>query len=136
MSPLAFLRRDDGAAALEAATLMPLFLTLAVGAVDLGTAMFEAMQMNAAAQAGMASGVIDPTLAGVKAAMTSAAGGFTLDTTLSTSSIVNGVVTVTAACDTGKSGSCAPILPWPMKGSFIKSAFPAHLAATITVRVF
>ena len=136
MNPLAALRRADGAAAIEAAILMPLFLTLAVGAVDLGTAMFETMQMNAAAQAGMASGVIDPTLAGVNTAMNAAAGGFTLDTTLSTSSIANGVVTVTAACDTGNSGSCAPILPWPMNGTFIKNAFPTQLAATVTVRIF
>lgn len=136
MSPLAPLLRDDGAAAIEAAILMPLFLTVAVGVVDLGTAMFEAMQMNAAAQAGMASGVIDPSLAGVNTAMTAAAGGFTLDTTVSTSSIANGVVTVTAACNTGKTGSCAPFLPWPMNGTFIKTAFPAHLAATVTVRIF
>jgi Flp pilus assembly protein TadG len=127
---------ENGAAAIEAALLMPVFLTLAVGTVDFGTAMFQSMQVNAAAQAGMASGVIDPTLSGVTAAMNSAAGNLTLDNALSASSISNGVVTVTATCDTAQGHSCAPILPWPMAATYARTGFPAHLSATLTVRIF
>jgi len=127
-------RRDDGAAALEAALLLPMYLTLTVGMVDLGTAMFEIMQMNAAAQAGMGSAVTNPTLSGVSAALTAGAGGFALNGTLSTSSIASGVITITAACDTAAGKSCAPILPWPF-GAYVHGAFAAHHASTIIVRV-
>jgi len=127
--------RDDGAAAIEACILLPLFLTMVLGVVDLATATFEAMQVNAAAQAGMAAGVIDPTLAGVQSAMNAAAGGLTLDTALTGGTISNGVITITATCDTGSHGACAPILPWPMNGTFVTSVFPLHLTSTATVRV-
>ena len=69
-----FRRRERGSASLEAAILIPMYLTLTFGMVDLGTAMFESMQMNAAAQAGMASAVTNPTLSGVPAALTAGAG--------------------------------------------------------------
>ena len=126
---------NDGAAAIEASILLPLYLTLTIGLVDLGTSMFGAMQMNAAAQAGAASAVMDPTLAGVNGAVTAATGGYKLNAVLTTWTIAGGVVTVTTTCDTGAGGSCAPILPWSQVGSFIKTTFPAHLASTVTVRI-
>ena len=127
-----FRRRERGSASLEAAILIPMYLTLTFGMVDLGTAMFESMQMNAAAQAGMASAVNNPTLSGVPAALTAGAGGFALSTT--TSTVTAGVVTITAACSTGSGGSCAPILPWPL-GAYVTSIFSTALASTVTVRL-
>jgi len=50
-----FLRCTKGAAALEAAVVLPVFLTLTVGMVDLGSGMFIAMEVNNAAQAGAAT---------------------------------------------------------------------------------
>jgi Flp pilus assembly protein TadG len=128
------LHREDGAAAAEAAFLLPVFLTLTLGTVDLGAAMFEMMQMSSAAQAGMASAVLNPSLSGVPAALNAGAGGFALNTGLSAATITSGVITVRATCDTGSGAACAPILPWDM-GNFIHGAFPAHHTATIIVRV-
>jgi Flp pilus assembly protein TadG len=130
------MRRDDGSAAVEAGLLLPLYMTLMVGTVDISAGMFQSMQMNAAAQAGAASMVITPSMSGVSAAMNSAAGGYALDATLTTWTVSGGVVTATATCNTGPSASCAPIVPWASIGSFLKtSIFPAHLSATATIRI-
>jgi Flp pilus assembly protein TadG len=130
-----FWRSKDGAAAIETAIVLPIFLTLTIGMVDVGAGMFQSMQMNAAAQAGAASLFINPSGANVQAAMTAAA-GYTLNTSLTTGSISGGVVTATATCDTASGSPCAPIMPWTKIGSFFKtSVFPTHLASTATFRI-
>ena len=64
MKMLDLFRRNDGAAALEAALVAPLFLALTVGIADLGMGMFQAMDVNAAAQAGAMYVVINRTTSG------------------------------------------------------------------------
>jgi Flp pilus assembly protein TadG len=129
-----FMRHDDGSAAIEAAFMLPLYVLLTIGIVDLGAGMFQSMQINAAAQAGAASIVISPTMSGVSAAMTSASGGYALDATLTKWTLSGGIATVTATCDTVPSSApCAPIVKW--LGTILTSGFPAHLASTITLRI-
>jgi hypothetical protein len=78
-----------GAAMLEAAMVAPLFLILTVGVTDLGTAMFEKMTVNAAAQSGAVYAVIHagdicatltPTcLSNIQTAMSDASGGLSIN---------------------------------------------------------
>jgi Flp pilus assembly protein TadG len=49
-----FLRSDRAAAAVETVIVLPIYLLLTVGIADFGIAMFENMQVNAAAEAGAA----------------------------------------------------------------------------------
>jgi Flp pilus assembly protein TadG len=72
------------AAAVEAAIVAPLFLILTLGITDLGTAMFESMAINAAAQAGAAYAVIN-----------------TSSSNPSPTCLTNGVPALTANCLTG-----------------------------------
>lgn len=81
------------AAAVEAAIVAPLLFIFALGATDLGTAMFAKMTVNAAAQAGGAYAVkhadvtSTPTcstltpgcLTGIQTAITDASGGLTIN---------------------------------------------------------
>ena len=53
------LQNDRGAALIEAAMAVPFFLILLVGIVDLGTGAYEAMAVNAAAQAGATYAVLN-----------------------------------------------------------------------------
>jgi Flp pilus assembly protein TadG len=52
-------RNDRGAALVEAAIALPFFIISTVGVVDLGTGMYEAMAVNAAAQTGAAYAVLN-----------------------------------------------------------------------------
>ncbi len=127
-----FLRRfllcTKGAAALEAAIVLPVFLTLTVGMVDLGSGMFIAMEVNNAAQAGAAKVVKDPTafsVSNVQAAMTAAAG--TLAVTASpVPTLSGGVLTVTASYSCTLANHCM-IIPWPL--------YPKTMTSKVTVRV-
>src|SRR5215831_1812271 len=53
-----FVQNCSGAAAVEAAIFLPIFLVMTLGITDLGAGMFVRMQVNAAAQAGAAYAVI------------------------------------------------------------------------------
>lgn len=56
---LSLFRNDRGAALLEAAIALPFVLILTVGIVDLGMGMYQAMVVNAAAQAGATYAVLN-----------------------------------------------------------------------------
>jgi len=127
-----FLRRffccPNGAAALEAAVVLPVFLTLTVGMVDLSSGMFIAMEVNNAAQAGAANVVNNPTafsVSNVQAAMAAAAGSLTVTAT-PTPTLSAGVVTVTASYDCTVANRCT-IMPWAL--------YPKTMTSTVTVRV-
>jgi Flp pilus assembly protein TadG len=123
-----FLRCTKGAASLEAAIVLPVFLTLTVGMVDLGSGMFIAMEVNNAAQAGAAKVVNNPTafsVANVQAAMTAAAGSLTVTATPAPT-LSAGVLTVSASYDCTVANSCT-ILPW--------TPYPKTMTSTVKVRV-
>lgn len=123
-----FSRCIKGAAALEAAIVLPVFLTLTVGMVDLGSGMFIAMEVNNAAQAGAAKVVNDPTAfsaANIQAAMTAAAGSLTI-TAMPTPTLSAGVLTVSASYDCTTANHCT-ILPWTL--------YPKTMTSTVKVRV-
>jgi Flp pilus assembly protein TadG len=121
-----FLRCTKGAAALEAAIVLPVFLTLTVGMVDVGAGMFIAMEVNNAAQAGAASAVSNSgSLTGVAAAMTAAAGGLTITATPAPT-LTGGILTVTASYNCTQANRCS-IMPW--------SIYPKTMTSTVTVRL-
>jgi Flp pilus assembly protein TadG len=91
------LRGDGGGSAVELALMLPLFLLLLVGTVDMGRAFYTAIEVSSAAAAGVAYGVQNPTdTAGMQAAAT-------LD-----AADVTGIVPVATwgcECSDGSSGS-------------------------------
>jgi Flp pilus assembly protein TadG len=129
-----FLRRffycQNGGAMLEAAIVLPVFLTLTAGMVDLGTRMFIAMEVNNAAQAGAANVVNNPTVfsvSNVQAAMTAAAGNLTV-TAAPAPTLSDGVLTVTASYSCTIANQCV-LIPWSGFGG------PNTMTSTVTVRV-
>jgi Flp pilus assembly protein TadG len=123
-----FLRCTKGAAAIEAAIVLPVFLTLTAGMVDLGTRMFIAMEVNNAAQAGAANVVNDPTAfsaANIQAAMTAAAGSLSV-TAAPAPTLSGGVLTVSASYSCTIANQCV-LIPW--------SGFGASNTMTSTVKV-
>ena len=137
-----FLSCAHAAAAVEAAIIMPLFLIVFVGIVDLGTAMFEQMTVNAASQAGIAaimknSGTVSGS--NYQQAMNDAAGnppggiksptGYPLIATC-TDPLGGGCLTVKASYD------FRPILLKSFFGTWVPDSPPGfHLTSTIVVRI-
>src|SRR5215472_6637674 len=130
MKMLDFFRRNDGAAALEAALVAPLFLALTVGTADLGMGMFQAMDVNAAAQAGAMYVVINTSTSGDQTLMNDAAGDASVTVSQSISA---GVVTVTAT------HTFSPVLPGivnsqPRVLTWL-TGWPSPFSSTVTVRI-
>ncbi len=64
-------RRDEGSALIELALLMPIFLLLMMGMVDLGRGFFAAIRVSSAAEAAASYGAQQPSdIAGIQAAAT------------------------------------------------------------------
>ena len=130
MKMLDLFRRNDGAAALEAALVAPLFLALTVGIADLGMGMFQAMDVNAAAQAGAMYVVINRTTSGDQPLMNDAAGDATVTVSQSISA---GVVTVTAT------HAFSPVLPGVVNSQprvlTWLAGWPSPFSSTVTIRI-
>lgn len=120
--------RTDAAAAAELAIVIPVFLAATVGAVDLGTAMFEKTAVNAAAQAGAAYAIMNNSVtgSGFQTAMNDAAGGLAISATPAPS-IAGGVITVSAHY------AFTPILGATSFTTWVPSLF--SLTSTVTVRI-
>ena len=93
---LRFMRNNNGAALVEAAVALPFFLVLAVGIIDLGTGMYDAMAVNAAAQAGAAYAVLNKGAPSGSSLLNAAADNLNIYPDV-TQSISVGVITVTAS---------------------------------------
>jgi Flp pilus assembly protein TadG len=112
--------RDDGVAAIEAAFIIPIFLVLTMGIADFGMGMFEAIELNAAAQAGAIDVVFNNgATSGAQPIMKQAADDNTSIT--ATVTLAGGIVTATASYD------FVPVIPW--------SIFPQPLTSRVTVRL-
>ena len=106
------LRHTGGAAGVEFALLLPTLIVLLIGALDVGTLVFEQMQVNAAAHAGALYALrYGWNLAGVQAAVTGSTG---LTVTASPAPqtvkgcIVSGVFTVQSNTTTTCTGGGTP----------------------------
>jgi Flp pilus assembly protein TadG len=118
------LARNDGGSALEMGVLLPLFLILTSGTVDVGIQIMSTMAVNHAAQAGAAYILMNPADivsggGGLAAAMTSATGLVVQATPAPT--LVDGVLTITATTP------YAAIIPW--------STEPTAITQVITMRI-
>jgi Flp pilus assembly protein TadG len=126
---LRFMRNDTGAALIEAAIALPFFLILMVGIIDLGTGMYDAMSVNAAAQAGAAYAVLNKGATSGSSLLNAAAENLSIYPDV-TQSVSVGVVTVTASYTFTPlmwSTGLAALLPWLPKTMLI--------TATATIRI-
>jgi Flp pilus assembly protein TadG len=130
---LGVLRNDRGAALIEAAITVPFFVILLVGIVDLGTGMYEAMGVNAAAQAGATYAVLNK-------------GATSGDQSLLNAAADNVTVTATpVSCTDPSGGFCvsvqasyqfAPILYAPQLAKYAPWLTPSlTITSTATVRI-
>jgi len=125
---LGLLTCERGTAAIEAGIVLPVFIALTIGIVDLGTAMYEKQAMNAAAQAGAAYEVINLSATGISTIMDYAAGNVSATgLTITATTPSGGVVTVTA------SHTFTPIFPVSVFAPWVASPF--NLSSTVTVRI-
>jgi Flp pilus assembly protein TadG len=111
---LRFMRNNSGAALVEAAVALPLFLILAVGIIDLGTGTYDAMAVNAAAQAGAAYAVLNKGASSGSSLLNAAADNLNIYPDV-TQSISVGVITVTASYQFTPlmwSAGLNTLLPW------------------------
>ena len=125
------LRCTRAVAAIEAGIIFPVLLTMTIGIVDLGMAMYEKMAVNAAAQAGAAYAVIHNSVSGsgFTSAMQDAAGGLTISATPapSISGTTIKVVTVSAT------STFPPFFPVSVKTPWVRSLLT--FTSTVTIRV-
>jgi Flp pilus assembly protein TadG len=126
---LRFVRNSDGAALIEAAIALPFFLILMVGIVDLGAGMYDAMAVNAAAQAGAAYAVLNKGASSGSSLLNAAADNLNISPDV-TQSISVGVISVTASYPFTPlmwSTGLTALLPWLPKTMLITS--------TATIRI-
>jgi Flp pilus assembly protein TadG len=126
---LDLLRNERGAALIEAAIALPFFLILMVGIIDLGTATYKAMAVNAAAQAGASYAVLNNGASSGSSLLNAAADNLNIYPDV-TQSISVGVVSVTASYPFTPliwSTGLKNVLPWLPKTMLITS--------TATIRI-
>ena len=126
---LDLLRNERGAALIEAAIALPFFLILMVGIVDLATAMYYVMSVNAATQAGAAYAVLNKGATSGSSLLNAAADNLNVFPDV-TQSVSLGVVTVTATYPFTPlmwSAGLTVLLPWLPKTMTITS--------TATIRI-
>lgn len=140
----------SGVAAIELALVFPLLLILLAGIVEIGIAAYQAMQVQAAVQAGanyaLQNGTTD--LTAIATAVTDATGttGITATPTPFTfcgCPTAAGVVSQTTDCTTPCAGNIAPghyvtitaLLPHSTLLPYLNLPLPANLTASTTVRI-
>ena len=126
---LGILRNERGAALIEAAFALPFFLILMVGIIDLGTGMYDAMAVNAAAQAGATYAVLNNGASSGSSLLNASADNLNIYPDV-TQSISVGVVSVTASYPFTPlmwSIGLDKLLPWLPKTMLITS--------TATIRI-
>jgi Flp pilus assembly protein TadG len=127
---LCFMRNNSGAALIEAAIALPFLVVLLVGIVDLGTAMYEAMSVNAAAQAGATFAVLNKGATSGPSLLNAAADNLNIYPNV-TQSISVGVVSVTASYQFAPllwSTGINALLPW------LPKTMPITSTATLRIQ--
>jgi Flp pilus assembly protein TadG len=143
-------RLRDGTAAIEFAIISPILMILLGGLVEIGIAAYQAMQVQAAVQAGVLyaaqNGVSN--LSAIELAVTSATGTTGITATpiplvFCGCPVAAGVVSQGSNCTTVCTGGAAPgqyvtvsaALPHQTIMSFLNLPIPATLTASSTVRI-